>query len=119
MRKIKLLAPYMDKKLAEIDKTNAEEFSGCDMSLLANGRRLTNIGMFRAYCNAYLHKHSGINQSMTIIVRHLEPTEVGLPLELYMFTSDTRWEEYENVQADIFDHLLSLVPEFGLEIYQR
>jgi miniconductance mechanosensitive channel len=119
LRKIKLLAPYMEEKLAEISKFNSDEFSGSDMSVLANGRRLTNIGTFRAYCNAYLHKHPGINQSMTIIVRHLEPTELGLPLELYMFTSDTRWEEYENVQADIFDHLLSLVPEFGLEIYQR
>ena len=119
LRKIKLLAPYMEKKQAEMNKFNAEEFSDSDMSVLANGERLTNIGMFRAYCNVYLHKHPGINQKMTIIVRHLEPTETGLPLELYMFTSDTRWEEYENVQADIFDHLLSLVPVFGLEIYQR
>jgi miniconductance mechanosensitive channel len=119
LRKIKLLAPYMEKRQAEMNKFNAEEFSDSDMSILANGERLTNIGMFRAYCNMYLHKHPGINQNMTIIVRHLEPTETGLPLELYMFTSDTRWEEYENVQADIFDHLLSLVPVFGLEIYQR
>jgi len=119
LRKIKLLAPYMEKRQAEMNKFNAEEFSDSEMSVLANGERLTNIGMFRAYCNVYLHKHPGINQKMTIIVRHLEPTETGLPLELYMFTSDTRWEEYENVQADIFDHLLSLVPVFGLEIYQR
>jgi len=119
LRKIKLLTPYINKKLEEMSKFNQEEFSGSDMSVLANGRRLTNIGTFRAYCNAYLRRHPGINQNMIIIVRHLEPTETGLPLELYMFTSDTRWEEYENVQADIFDHLLSLVPEFGLEIYQR
>jgi miniconductance mechanosensitive channel len=119
LRKIKLLTPYIDKELAEMSKFNQEEFSGCDMSVMANGRRLTNIGTFRAYCDAYLHKHPGINQNMTIIVRHLEPTETGLPLELYVFTSDTRWAEYEHVQADIFDHLLSLVPEFGLEIYQR
>jgi len=119
LRKIKLLAPYMEKKQAEMNKFNAEEFSDSDMSVLANGERLTNIGLFRAYCNAYLRKHPGINQKMTIIVRHLDPTETGLPLELYMFTSDTRWEEYENVQADIFDHLLSLVPVFGLEIFQR
>ncbi|GBU23253.1 hypothetical protein R80B4_03170 [Fibrobacteres bacterium R8-0-B4] len=118
-REIKLLAPYMEKKQAEMSKFNAAEFSDSDMLVLANGQRLTNIGLFRAYCVAYLHKHPGINQNMTIIVRHLEPTETGLPLELYMFTSDTRWEEYENVQADIFDHLLSLVPLFGLEIYQR
>jgi miniconductance mechanosensitive channel len=119
LRKIKLLAPYIDTKLAEMSKFNEEEFSGSDMSILANGRRLTNIGTFRAYCDAYLRKHPGINQNMTIIARHLEPTETGLPLELYMFTSDTRWAEYENVQADIFDHLLSLVPEFGLEICQK
>jgi miniconductance mechanosensitive channel len=119
LHKIKLLVPYIDEMLTEMNKFNQEEFSGCDMSVLANGRRLTNIGTFRAYCDAYLRRHPGINQKMTIIVRHLEPTETGLPLELYMFTSDTRWAEYENVQADIFDHLLSLVPEFGLEIYQR
>jgi len=117
LRKIKLLAPYIDEKLSQMRKFNQEEFSGSDMSVLANGQRLTNIGMFRAYCNAYLRKHPGINQNMPIIVRHLEPTETRLPLQLYMFTSDTRWEEYENVQADIFDHLLSLVPEFGLEIF--
>jgi miniconductance mechanosensitive channel len=119
LRKVKLLTPYIEEKLAEIEKYNSAEFAGSDMSILANGRRLTNIGAYRAYCNAYLRKHPGINQKMTIIVRHLEPTETGLPLELYVFSSDTRWEEYENVQADIFDHLLSLVPEFGLEIYQR
>jgi len=117
LRKIKLLTPYIDEKLAQISKFNQEEFSGSDMSVLANGQRLTNIGAFRAYCGAYLRKHPGINQNMPIIVRHLEPTETRLPLQLYMFTSDTRWEEYENVQADIFDHLLSLVPEFGLEIF--
>jgi miniconductance mechanosensitive channel len=119
LRKIKLLEPYFDRKLAEISKFNAAEFPGCDLSIPANGRHLTNIGAFRAYCEAYLRKHPGINQNMTVIVRHLEPTESGLPLELYVFTSDTRWAEYENVQSDIFDHLLSLVPEFGLEIYQR
>jgi miniconductance mechanosensitive channel len=119
LRKIKLLEPYFDEKLAEICKFNAAEFPNSDMSVLANGQRLTNIGAFRAYCEAYLRKHPGINQDMTIIVRHLEPTEAGLPLELYVFTSDTRWAQYENTQADIFDHLLSLVPTFGLEIYQR
>jgi miniconductance mechanosensitive channel len=119
LRKIKLLTPHIDRKLAEINRFNSTEFSDSDMSVLANGRRLTNIGAFRAYCEAYLRKHHGINQDMTIIVRHLEPTEMGLPLELYVFTSDTRWEVYESVQADIFDHLLSIIPEFGLEIYQR
>jgi miniconductance mechanosensitive channel len=119
LRKIKLLAPYFDEKLAEIGKFNTAEFPGCDLSIPANGRHLTNIGTFRAYCEAYLRRHPGINQDMAIIVRHLEPTEAGLPLELYVFTSDTRWAQYESVQADIFDHLLSLVREFGLEIYQR
>jgi len=119
LRKIKLLAPYIEEKLAEMSKFNAERFSDCDMSVPANGRRLTNIGMFRAYCDAYLRKHPDINQNMKIMVRHLEPSETGLPLELYMFTSDTRWEGYENIQAEIFDHLLSLAPEFGLEIFQK
>jgi miniconductance mechanosensitive channel len=89
------------------------------MSIQTNGRRLTNIGTFRAYCNAYLHSHPGINKEMMIMVRQLQPTELGLPLEIYAYTSDVTWASYENIQSDIFDHLLAIVPEFGLEIYQR
>jgi miniconductance mechanosensitive channel len=119
LRKIKLLSPYFDQKLAEINRFNAEKFAGCDLSITANGRRLTNIGTFRAYCEAYLRGHPGINQGMTLLVRLLEPTELGIPLEIYVFTNDVRWAAYEGVQSDIFEHLLAIVREFGLTVYER
>jgi miniconductance mechanosensitive channel len=89
------------------------------MSMQTNGRRLTNIGTFRAYCDAYLRAHPGINKNLIIMVRQLAPTEFGIPMELYAFTSDVRWVAHENVQSDIFDHLLAIIPEFGLVVYQR
>ncbi len=119
LRKIKILRPYIDKTLSEIEEFNLSEFSNDDMACSVNGRRLTNIGTFRAYCNAYLLNHAGINQNLTKMVRQLAPTELGLPLEIYAFTSDTAWVAYEGIQADIFDHLLAIAPEFGLVIYQR
>ncbi|MGD2067251.1 MAG: mechanosensitive ion channel, partial [Gemmatimonadota bacterium] len=82
-------------------------------------RRLTNVGTFRAYVLAYLQSHPGIHQDMTLLVRQLEPTSRGLPLQLYCFTRDTAWVSYENVQGDIFDHLLSMAPRFGLRVYQE
>lgn len=84
-----------------------------------NGRALTNIGVFRAYVSNYLQKHSGINQEMTLMVRQLAPTEHGLPLEIYAFSNDIRWAVYESVQADIFDHLFAVAPEFGLRLFQN
>lgn len=84
-----------------------------------NGRALTNIGVFRAYVSNYLQKHSGINQEMTLMVRQLAPTEYGLPLEIYAFSNDIRWAVYESVQADIFDHLFAVAPEFGLRLFQN
>ncbi|MDR2579214.1 MAG: mechanosensitive ion channel family protein [Chitinispirillales bacterium] len=119
LRKIKLLNSYLDEKLTDIECYNAEAFCNADMSMLTNGRRLTNIGTFRAYCDAYLRNHPGINQELIIMVRQLGPTEFGLPLELYAYTSDVRWIGHENIQSDIFDHLLAIVPEFGLIVYQR
>lgn len=83
-----------------------------------NMRRLTNVGTFRAYVEAYLHNHPKIHQKMTRLVRHLQPGREGLPLELYCFTNITDWNEYESIQADIFDHLFALLPEFGLRIFQ-
>jgi len=110
------LGPYLEGKRAEVAAHNR----ACqeDLSVLANGRRLTNIGCFRAYVDAYLREHAGIHQKMTVIVRQLEATDRGLPLELYAFTADTSWATYEGVQSDIFDHLLTLVPEFGLRLFQ-
>jgi miniconductance mechanosensitive channel len=84
-----------------------------------NTRRLTNIGTFRAYVDAYLKKHPMIRQDLPFLVRQLEPTPEGLPLEIYVFVADTRWAIYESTQADIFDHILAMAPEFGLRVYQR
>ncbi len=119
LQKIKILRPYIDNILSEIEEFNSLEFSCDEMANPVNGRRLTNIGTFRAYCNAYLLNHAGINQNLIKMVRQLAPTELGLPLEIYAFTSDTAWIAYEGVQADIFDHLLAIAPEFGLTVYQR
>ena len=116
-----LLHDYMEHKRTEVEQTNAEARSalGERVALLANQRRLTNIGTFRAYVEAYLRAHPGIHQHMTLMVRTLQPTPEGVPLELYCFTSTTAWAVYENTQGDIFDHLLAILPEFGLSLYQH
>lgn len=116
-QKIRRLQPYLEEKLAEIAREN--ETLGLDLGVLGNGRRLTNLGTFRAYVAAYLRAHPKIHQDMTFLVRQLQPTEHGLPLEVYVFTNDIRWAYYEGIQADIFDHLLAMVPQFGLRIFQQ
>lgn len=116
-RRIGLLRPYLDEKLREVTETNSHLAD--DISVLGNGRRLTNLGTFRAYCEAYLRQHAKIHKNMTLMVRQLRPTETGLPLELYSFTNDTNWVKYEGIQADIFDHLLAIIGEFDLAVYQR
>ena len=83
-----------------------------------NTRRVTNIGTFRAYVLAYLRAHPSIAQDMTLLVRQLQPTHQGLPLEIYAFTNTTAWAAYEAIQADIFDHLIAILPEFGLQLFQ-
>ena len=115
--RIRRLRPYLEAKLAEVKAANLVE-ADADLGVLANGRRLTNVGTFRAYCIAYLRQHPSIHQDMTFLVRQLAPTEHGLPLEIYVFTNDTRWAVYEAIQADIFDHLLAVVNEFGLRVFQ-
>src|SRR3546814_2829416 len=91
---------------------------GFDRSMPVNGRNLTNAGPFRKYIELYTHNHPGINKNLTFIVRQLSPGDNGLPLELYMFTSDIRWVPYEGTMSDIFDHLLSAVKYFKLEIFE-
>ncbi len=115
-RKIRLLQPHLDKKEREIEKYNAN--SDSDLSELVNGRRLTNLGIFRAYLVAYLNNHKDIHSDMTFLVRQLSPTEKGIPIEIYVFTKTTAWAEYEDIQADIFDHILAIIPEFNLRVYQ-
>jgi miniconductance mechanosensitive channel len=85
---------------------------------LINGRNLTNIGTLRAYIQAYLHNHPRINNEMTFLVRQLESGASGLPIEIYVFTDEKAWANYEAIQSDIFDHILAVVPEFGLKIFQ-
>ncbi|NCU17308.1 mechanosensitive ion channel family protein [Pallidibacillus pasinlerensis] len=116
-RRINFLADYIDERLVEIQKFN--ETHNIDRSNPVNGRALTNIGVFRAYIKNYLLNHSGIHKGMTLMVRQLEPTERGLPIELYCFTNTTDWTEYETIQDDIFDHLFVVAPEFGLRIFQN
>ena len=80
---------------------------------------MTNLGTFRAYLEAYLRRHPKISNEMTFLVRHLSPTETGLPVEIYVFSTDQEWAKYESIQADIFDHILSVLPEFGLAVFQN
>jgi len=115
--KIQYIADYLDKKRREVAEHN--EKKRADDSALANGRRLTNIGTFRAYIEAYLRNQEMITQELTFLVRQLKPTEMGLPIEIYVFCKDKRWVPYEAIQADIFDHLLAVAPEFDLRVFQN
>jgi len=118
LMKIRLLKDYLKRKQEEINKTNSSLYSSSELSIPVNGRHLTNVGTFRAYCESYLHNHSGIHQELTFLIRQLDPSTNGLPLEIYVFTNDVRWAVYEGIQADIFDHLLAILPEFGLQAFQ-
>ena len=112
-----LLGDYLQSKLDEVNAHN--QTANTDLSELVNGRRLTNIGTFRAYIMAYLKSHPQIRQDRTFLIRQLEPGDNGLPIEVYIFTDTTVWAEYEAIQADIFDHLLAVIPEFGLAPFQN
>ena len=116
-RRIEHIAEYIDAKQNEIDEYNTA--GNIDNTELINGRRMTNVGTFRAYVIAYLKHHPKINQNMTFLVRQLQPTECGLPIEIYVFSSDTVWANYEAIQSDIFDHFLAVIPEFGLRVFQN
>jgi len=115
-KKIKILYSYVNIVQKQVEEYNlANEF---DTSILVNGKRQTNIGVFRAYLKAYLMNMQEINSKMTFMVRQLQPTEKGIPIEIYAFTHTTEWEQYEGIQSDIFDHVLAVIPEFDLKIYQ-
>jgi miniconductance mechanosensitive channel len=115
--KFVLLQDYIDRKKREIDEYNTEHLP--DQSFTANARRLTNIGTFRHYVVRYLRQHPQINREMTLMVRQLNPTPQGLPLEVYVFSSDVAWVSYEGIQSDIFDHIMAIVSEFDLRLYQQ
>ena len=108
---------YIEAKEKEIGEANASK--GVGSSNLVDGRRLTNVGTFRAYVAAYLHDHPMVNQDMTFLIRHLDPTPKGLPIQIYVFSKDKAWANYEAVQADIFDHILAVIPQFELRVYQE
>ena len=115
-RRFRLLDGYLDGKSTELNDWNTKLAEhGAEP---VNRRRVTNLGTFRAYVEQYLRNHPGIHQDMTLMVRQLQPTDHGLPLEIYCFTADVRWAVYEGVQADVFDHLLAILPEFGLRVFQ-
>lgn len=116
-KKIDYLSEYIYAKLIDIEKHNQEH--EIDPDEIVNGRRLTNIGTFRAYISNYLKEHPKIHKNMIRMVRQLPPEGRGLPLEIYVFTNDTNWINYEGIQADIFDHILAVAPEFGLRIFQE
>ena len=115
-KKIQILKPYIESKEKELSDFNTQH--SIDETVLVNGRRMTNVGTFRAYIVEYLKAHPKIHKNMTFLVRHLPPGEHGLPIEIYVFSNDQIWANYEAIQADIFDHILSVVPEFDLRVFQ-
>lgn len=115
-QKISLVSDYVANKSAEIDAYNKK--NKIDKSLLANGRNLTNVGIFREYLSCYIHEHPKVNKNLTMMVRQLPPTEKGLPLEIYCFTLDKEWVDHETIAANIFDHVLATVSSFDLEVFE-
>ena len=116
LKEISLLKNYLQKKSDEITSSlQANNLPGDNI----NSRQLTNVGTFRAYMEAYLHSHEKIHHNMTCMVRQLAATEAGLPLEVYCFSNDQNWQNYEGIQADIFDHLFAMIPIFNLRVFQH
>jgi miniconductance mechanosensitive channel len=111
----KLLEPYIEQKETEVAEHNDAVGGTANINL----RRLTNVGTFRAYVFNYLKSHPRIHDNMTLLVRQLQPSPTGLPLEVYAFTNTVEWAAYEDIQSDIFDHLMASVDDFGLRLYQE
>ena len=116
LQKIELIGPYLQTRNQQIIAHNQEHNTNKDVAI--NGKNLTNFGVFRKYITEYLENHSAINKGMTLMVRQLAPTPHGIPLEIYAFSADKRWENYEFVMADIFDHLIASLPFFKLEVFE-
>jgi len=110
------LREYIELRQQEIEQYNKAH--NIDQSIKVNGRRMTNLGVFRKYIEYYLRNHPKIHQGLTFMVRHLQPTEKGIPLEVYVFSNDQNWVNYESIQSDIFDHLLAVIDEFELRVFQ-
>ena len=116
-KNIHIISKYVEEKEIEIAKYNQE--NAVDTSHVSNGRRMTNLGTYRAYAERYLKKHPKVDKTQTIMVRQLEPNEKGVPVQIYCFSNDIAWENYEAIQSDIMDHLLSVVPQFDLQVFQN
>ncbi len=116
-KRIQILKDFIEQKLEELDDYNKKH--GIDEDVKVNGRRMTNIGVFRKYVESYLKRHPKIHNDMTFLVRQLQPSDRGIPLEIYVFSNDQQWANYESIQADIFDHLLAVIPEFDLRVFQN
>jgi len=114
-KSITIISEYIDKKLSNLREHNAN----INKESIINGRALTNIGTYRAYIKAYLKNNKDIHKDMTFLVRQLSPTSNGLPLQIYVFSNNTNWIDYEEIQSDIFDHLISALDQFDLKIYQQ
>jgi miniconductance mechanosensitive channel len=117
LRKVERIRTFLEERLREIDEHNASK--SVDKSLPINGRHLTNIGLYRAYADAYLREHPKVSQKDLFVVRQLAPTSSGIPIEIYCFLKEIRFEEYEVLSSDIMDHLMAAVPTFGLQLYQQ
>ncbi|MEZ4817750.1 MAG: mechanosensitive ion channel [Flavobacteriaceae bacterium] len=116
LEKIELIKPYLEHREKDVTRYNTTH--EIDKSLLVNGRNQTNLGVFRKYADAFLHENPAINKELFLMVRHLAPTDRGIPIEIFCFSHDKRWENYEHIQADIFDHLIAAIPYFGLELFE-
>jgi miniconductance mechanosensitive channel len=116
LKKIQRISKYLSQRKMDIDEYNAA--NSIDKSLSINGRNLTNLGIFRKYINSYIEDYPGVNKEMTIMCRHLQPTEKGIPIEIYLFTKDKRWLNHEYIMADIFDHIIASVAYFDLELFE-
>lgn len=116
-RKFQLITKYIDDKESEIEEFNKK--NEIDTSTLVNGRRQTNIGVFREYLLEYLKQNPNLNHNLTLLVRQRDPTEFGVPLQIYCFSAKTDWISYETIQNDIFDHIYAVINQFDLNVYQR
>ena len=116
LMKIDFLSNYLTKQKAELEAYNEKEVE--NKELILNGRHLTNIGVFRKYVELYLAQHSAVHKELMLMARQLQPTSEGIPIEIYAFSKDKKWENYEFIQADIFDHLLASIQYFDLEIFE-
>ena len=116
LKQIQLIKPYLEHRQKDVDKFN--EKNEIDKQLLINGRNQTNLGVFRYYADAFLNENTAINKDLFLMVRHLAPTDKGIPIEIFCYSKDKQWVNYEHIQADIFDHLLAAIPYFDLEIFE-